>query len=75
MFTGKKTRLRAYKKEDAALVQELINEPGIRLNLSPAIPYPYTLEDEEKFIQSLTATGDTYAFAIEDLETGSYNFV
>lgn len=72
MYTGKKTRLRAYKKEDAALVQELINAPEIRLNLSPTVPFPYTLEDEEKFLQSLSATKDTYAFAIEDLESGLY---
>ncbi len=72
MLTGEKVRLRAYRKEDIALVQELINEPDIRLNLSPAIPFPYTLEDEEKWYSTISATKDTYDFAIEDLETGLY---
>lgn len=72
MLTGEKVRLRAYKKEDIPLVQELINAPDIRLNMSPSIPFPYTLENEENWYASISATKDTYSFAIEDLETGLY---
>ncbi len=72
MLTGEKVRLRAYKKEDISLAQELLNEPDIRLNLAVPVPFPFTLEDEEKWYSGLTAMKDTYNFAIEDLETGLY---
>lgn len=72
MYCGEKVRLRAYKKEDIPLVQELINSTEIRYNLAATIPFPYTLEDEEKFYAGISALHDTYAFAIEDLETGLY---
>jgi len=72
MLTGEKVRLRAYAKEDIPLVQELINAPDIRLNLSPTVPFPYTLGDEEAWFAGLSAMKDTYNFAIEDLETGLY---
>jgi RimJ/RimL family protein N-acetyltransferase len=73
MYTGKLVRLRAYKKEDLPLAQVWLNDPEMKTNLAPGIPYPYTLEDEEKwYLGNTSSNNDVYTFAIEDLATGSY---
>ncbi len=36
------------------------------------IPFPYTLEDEEKWYETISATKDTYNFAIETLDDTTY---
>jgi RimJ/RimL family protein N-acetyltransferase len=49
-----------------------INDPEIGGNLTPDIPYPITLNEEERWFQSITALGDTYKFAIETLEDKTF---
>lgn len=72
MYKGEKIRLREYRKEDIKLALEYLNDAEIKRNLTPAIPFPYTLEDEEKWYESNTALKDTYNFAIETLEGKEY---
>ncbi|NMA61739.1 MAG: GNAT family N-acetyltransferase [Firmicutes bacterium] len=72
MYTGEKIRLREYRKEDAALAQAFINDPEVKRNLNPGIPYPLTLGDEEKWVASQTATTDLYNFAIETIDDARY---
>ncbi|MDN5351264.1 MAG: hypothetical protein PWQ12_180 [Clostridiales bacterium] len=72
MYSGQKVLLRAYKKEDVPIAQEYLNDMEVRRFLQPGIPYPYTLEDEYKWYEQQSASGDIYSFAIECLETGRY---
>ena len=72
MYTGEKVRLREYKKEDIVPAQNYINNPEVKRLLNPGIPFPTTLADEEKWIESLSATKDVYSFAIETLEDNKY---
>lgn len=72
MYSGKKVRLRAYKKEDVEYAWKYINDEEIKRCLIPGIPYPMTLEEEEKWYQEQSAFRDTYNFAIETLEEGKY---
>lgn len=72
MYTGKLIKLRAYKKEELPLVVEYINDPEVKRNVNPGIPYIYTLEDEEKWYENCSASNDTYHFAIETLDTREY---
>ncbi len=72
MYTGKLVRLREYRKEDLPKILEYINDPEVKGLLNPAIPYPYTLEDEEKWLASNSATKDIYSFAIETLVEKRY---
>jgi RimJ/RimL family protein N-acetyltransferase len=72
MYEGKLVRLRAYRKEDIPLAQQWLNEPDMKLNLAPGVPYPYTLEDEEKWYASNSSMNDAYIFAIETVATGEY---
>jgi RimJ/RimL family protein N-acetyltransferase len=68
MYEGSKVRIRAYRKEDIPIRLDFINDPEINKNLTPDIPYPMTLEEEEKWFERITAISDTYKFAIETLE-------
>lgn len=72
MYLGKKTRLREYRKEDIPKVQRFINDPEIRSLLHVGIPYLYTLEDEMKWYEEITALKDTYTFAIETIGDKKY---
>lgn len=72
MFTGNLVRLREYRKEDACLAKEFLNDPEMKLNLSPGVPYPFTLEDEEKWVATNSAMNDKYSFAIETKDTCEY---
>lgn len=72
MYTGKKVRLRAYEKEDIIYAWKYINDEEIKRLLMPGIPYPLTLEEEEKWFQEQSAFKDTYNFAIETLDEGKY---
>lgn len=65
MYEGVLVRLRAYAKEEMDYVKDLINRSEIKKYLSPGIPFPYTLEDELKFYESISANNDTYTFAME----------
>ncbi|WP_315120606.1 GNAT family protein [uncultured Clostridium sp.] len=72
MYTGEKVRLREYRKEDIKAAQNYVNDPEVKRLLNPGIPYPITLEDEEKWVESLSSTKDEYSFAIETLEDSKY---
>jgi RimJ/RimL family protein N-acetyltransferase len=72
MYVGQKVRLREYRKEDIPLRLIYINDPEIGISLTPDIPFPMTLHEEEKWFQSLTAISDTYKFAIESLEDNKF---
>jgi RimJ/RimL family protein N-acetyltransferase len=72
MYEGRKVRLREYRKEDIPLKLSYINDPEISSNLTPDIPYPMTLQEEEKWFQSITAVSDTYKFAIECIEDSKF---
>lgn len=67
MFEGQKVRLREYRREDIRLRLAYLNDPEITANLTPDIPYPMTLHEEEKWFESIVSVGDTYKFAIETL--------
>ena len=72
MLTGEKVRLREYRKEDIEQVLRFVNEPAFRRLVNPRIPYPWTLEDEQKWFEKNSAAHDTYSFAIETLAESKY---
>lgn len=72
MYTGKKINLRAYKKEDVPFAQKFMNDPEVKGLLWPGVPFPLTLEEEEKWFEGISSHGDTYNFAIETLEEKKY---
>lgn len=72
MYTGEKIRLRAYCREDVPQALAYMNDPEVKRLLTPGVPFPYTLEDEIKWYEGLTAMKDTYNFAIETLEDKRY---
>jgi RimJ/RimL family protein N-acetyltransferase len=72
MYEGQKVRLREYRKEDIPLRLKYINDPEVGRSLTPDIPYPMTLHEEEKWFQSITAISDTYRFAIETLADNQF---
>lgn len=72
MYSGKKVRLREYRKEDIPVAQNYINDPEVKRLLHPGIPYLYTFEDEQKWFDNLSATKDVYSFAIETLDDKKY---
>ena len=72
MYTGKKVRLREYRKEDIPLRIAYLNDPEVSASLTPDVPYPMTLHEEEKWFQSITAVSDTYKFAIETLSDNKF---
>lgn len=68
IYTGEKTRLRAYRKEDIDAALAFINDFEVKQFLAPGIPYPLTREDEEKFFANNSGLKDTCSFAIETLD-------
>lgn len=72
MYIGEKVKLREYRKEDIKKVQGYINDPELKGLLQNGIPFPYTLEDEYKWFENISATKDTYSFAIESLDEHNY---
>ncbi|WP_130805560.1 GNAT family N-acetyltransferase [Senegalia massiliensis] len=72
MYKGEKVVLTEYRKEDIKKAKEYVNDAEIKGLLSPGIPYPYTLEDEEKWYQNQSANNDKYNFAIRTLEDNKY---
>lgn len=72
MYEGALVRLRAYRKEDAQIALEYLNDREVKRNLAPGVPFPLTLWDEEKWIESNTAFKDTYSFAIETIKEKKY---
>ncbi len=72
MFEGEMVRLREYHKEDIPTVWKYINDPEIKGLLNPGIPFPWKLEEEEKWYEEQNAKGDLYNFAIEKKTDGKY---
>ncbi len=72
MFEGELIRLREYHKEDVPLAWKYVNDPEVRRNLTPGVPFPLRLEDEEKWYEQQEAGKDTYNFAIERKEDTAY---
>lgn len=74
MYVGKLVRLRELRKSDTELALQYINDPEVRGLLSFDVPFPFTLGDEEKWIERQTAHGpdSTYNFAIETLAEKKY---
>lgn len=72
MYTGEKVRLREYRREDIPAALKYLNDPEVKSNLDPGIPYLYTLENETKWYEELSANKDTYSFAIETIEEEKY---
>ncbi len=72
MLEGEMVRLREYHKEDIPTVWKYINDPVIRELLIPGIPFPWKLEEEEKWYEEQNAKGDIYNFAIEKKTDGKY---
>lgn len=72
MYIGEKVRLRDIRKDELEVIKEMINDEEVKRCLAPGIPYPYKLEDEEKWYDSFSAVGDTYDFAIEALDSKEY---
>jgi len=72
MYTGQKVRLREYRKEDIEKALHYMNDSETKRFLSPGIPYLYTLEDERKWFENISAAKDIYNFAIETLEDEKY---
>lgn len=72
MYTGKLIKLREYREADIPHAQTFINDPDIKFNMTPGVPWPLTLKDEQQFIHGITSGQDNYCFAIETLDTGAY---
>jgi RimJ/RimL family protein N-acetyltransferase len=72
MYTGEKVRLREYRREDTQHAQSYINDPEVKRFLTPGIPFPVTLDEEEKWVSSQSAFKNEYNFAIENLEDQRY---
>lgn len=72
MFTGKLVKLRSYKREDVPAALGYMNDVEVYRNLMPSVPYPFTLEDQERWYSNQSAVKDTYNFAIETLDEGKY---
>ena len=73
MFEGNHVRLRAYSKEDLPKAQEYLNNPKVGASLRPTILFPYRLEDEESWYNTLNANSTSgYNFAIERKEDAAY---
>lgn len=72
MYRGSKVQLREYRKEDISKVITYLNNPTTRRNMTPGIPYPYLLHDEDTWFSSQSALKDAYNFAIESIDTNTY---
>lgn len=73
MLTGKKVRLRAYRREDLPLALEFINDAEVKTNLVVGVPFPLKPEEEEKWYESISAAKpESYSFAIETLDEPRY---
>lgn len=68
-------KIRAWKLEDAVSLAEMLNNKNILNNLRDGLPYPYTKEDAEGYIQAMLSAdkSKTFAFAItvDDKAIGS----
>ncbi len=73
MLTGKKVRLRAYRREDLPLALKYINQPEVKTNLVIGVPFPLKPEEEEKWYEGISVSKpENYSFAIETLAKPHY---
>lgn len=72
MYVGQQVRLREYRKEDINMRLIYINDSEVLRNLTPEVPYPITLQEEEKWFESITSLRDTYKFAIETISDNKF---
>ena len=73
MYEGKLVRLRAYREDDAPKAQAFLNDAETRSYLSDAYPFPYTLDEEKKWVAARSGySTNEYSFAIETLKDGRY---
>ena len=72
MYVGKKVRLREYRKEDISMRLNYINDTEMLNLLISGIPYPITQHEEEKWLESISAFGNTYKFAIETIKDSQF---
>jgi RimJ/RimL family protein N-acetyltransferase len=72
MYEGQNVRLREYRKEDIPLRLNYLNDAEVCCNITPDVPYPITLREEEKWFEAITAVSDTYKFAIEAIEDNQF---
>ena len=74
MYEGELVRLRAYRKADTAQALAFISDPEIKTYLAMRTPFPETMEDEAKWVDSQSAykTDGTYNFAIETRAEDQY---
>lgn len=72
MYYGEKVKLRAYRKEDVESACNFMNDFETRRLMSTLIPYPFLMEQEQKWYEGLQNTKESYSFAIEDKETDKY---
>lgn len=58
--------IRPWRLEDAPHLAEAANNPKVLANLRDGLPYPYSLQDAQDYIQAMLTTDPhtTYAFAI-----------
>ncbi len=68
--------VRSWQESDAPALARHASNPKIGLNLRDGFPYPYTLQDAEKFIRAaLDARPETrFAIAVEGEAAGSIGF-
>ncbi len=74
MYKGKKTILRAYRKEDAASAVKLFNDAEFRRLLEPRPLLPVSLPEEEAFVSNAMNPKDrnrAFDFAVTTLQ-GKY---
>ncbi len=69
------TTIRPFRLEDAPALAAALNNPAIMNNLRDGLPYPYTVQDAQAFIQTTLAAekGSQFSYAIvsEDQVVGS----
>jgi RimJ/RimL family protein N-acetyltransferase len=70
MLTGKKVRLREFRKEDVEVINHLANEVEVQINLTTRVPAPMPLGVEEGWYADYTKKydGDFIQFVIERLD-------
>lgn len=62
------TKIRKWKKEDAGLLSEMLNNQKILNNLRDGLPFPYTIDDAKEYIKAMLNSDQdqTFAYAITD---------
>ena len=73
MIEGKKIILRAYKESDIEISFKLINTLNIRAMLGKNDTFPFSMSTQKEFVEtSMSSSGPTFNFAIEEKESGKY---